>query len=325
LMVQLMGENMMRKDGDAHMQERRVIFPTVSPKTVRDHWLAQFRAVTQEVLAELQPKGNCDLVRDYAMVVSGEALKRITGLTNLTAQEMDQVSQHMIDGCANYGADHAVEQRCHAATGKVDDCISARLAGNLDPDDLSLLAVQQRAGLEEAAIRANIKLAISGGQNEPRDAIAGTAWALLRHPDRLAEVLSGRATWMQAFEEYARWISPIGMSPRRVAKEYELQGATLLPEDRVFLMYGAGNRDERIFAHPEVFDLHQDSSAAISFGAGPHFCAGAWVSKALIAQAALPMLFEAMEGLHLTEEASFGGWAFRGPMSVPVAWSSKLS
>lgn len=189
--------------------------------------------------------------------------------------------------------------------------------------DLSLLAVQQRAGLPESAIRANIKLAISGGQNEPRDAIAGTVWALLRHPEQLQEILSGRASWMQAFEEYARWISPIGMSPRRVAKQYELHGVTLQPEDRVFLMYGSGNRDERAFEHPDAFDLRQDCSAAVSFGAGPHFCAGAWISRALIAQVALPMLFEALPDLYLTEEAEFGGWAFRGALSVPVAWSTR--
>ena len=35
-------------------------------------------------------------------------------------------------------------------------------------------------------IKANIKLAISGGQNEPRDVIAGMVWALLTHPDQLA-------------------------------------------------------------------------------------------------------------------------------------------
>ncbi|OIQ37554.1 MAG: cytochrome [Roseobacter sp. MedPE-SW] len=325
LMVQLMGENMMRRDGEAHKSERRAIFPTISPKTVRDHWMTEFRNLTQKVLAELLPKGGCDLVRDYAMVVSGEALRRITGLTNLTAQEMDQVSQHMIDGCANYAADAEVEQRCHAATGRIDACISDRLAQPLDTDDLSLLAVQRRAGLEEPRIRANIKLAISGGQNEPRDAIAGTVWALLQHRDQLAEVLAGRANWGQAFEEYARWISPIGMSPRRVAKEYELYGVTLLPQDRVFLMYSSGNRDERVFARPGAFDLHQDCSAAISFGAGPHFCAGAWISKALIGQVALPMLFEAMQNLHLTAEAQFGGWAFRGPLSVPVAWSNAVS
>ena len=31
LMTQLMGQNMMRKDGDAHQRERRAIFPTLSP------------------------------------------------------------------------------------------------------------------------------------------------------------------------------------------------------------------------------------------------------------------------------------------------------
>lgn len=322
LMVQLMGENMMRKDGDAHMRERRAVFPTVSPKTVRDHWLGQFRALTQDVLLALEPQGGCDLVRDYAMLISGEALRRITGLTNLSAREMDEVSQHMIDGCANYASDRAVEQRCHLATKKIDDCISARLAQNLDEQDLSLLAVQQRAGLPEERVRANIKLAISGGQNEPRDAIAGTVWALLSHPEQLHLILSGGASWMQAFEEYARWISPIGMSPRRVAKDYDLHGVALQPEDRVFLMYGSGNRDERTFARPDVFDLTQDCSAALSFGAGPHFCAGAWISKALIAEVALPMLFEALPDLCLAGTAPFGGWAFRGPLSVPVAWTA---
>ncbi|MEP2716874.1 cytochrome P450 [Pseudophaeobacter sp.] len=321
LMTKLMGQNMMRKDGDAHQSERRAIFPTVSPKTVRDHWLAAFRALTTEILAGLVSRGSCDLVQDYATLVSGEALKRITGLTNMTARDMDLVSQQMIDGCANYAGDPAVERRCHAATRQIDACITARLDQPIAAEDRSLLAVQSRAGMGEQALRANIKLAISGGQNEPRDAIAGTAWALLTHPDQLADVQNGKATWLQAFEEYARWISPIGMSPRRVAQPYELKGVTLEPENRVFLMYGAGNRDTAHFSHPDEFDLHQNCAAALSFGAGPHFCAGAWISKALIAQVALPMLFEALPDLELAGEAPFGGWAFRGPLSVPVRWS----
>ena len=35
LMVQLMGQNMMRKDGPDHLAERKAIFPTISPKTVK--------------------------------------------------------------------------------------------------------------------------------------------------------------------------------------------------------------------------------------------------------------------------------------------------
>lgn len=321
LMTRLMGENMMRKDGAAHMAERRAIFPTVSPKTVKNRWLSQFHTSTTKIVAELAPQGHCDLVRDYAMPVSAEALKLVTGLCTMTAAEMDRVSQDMIDGCANYAGDLEVEQRCNASTVMIDDFITQELAAPLDPDDLSLIAVQHRAGLPEEQLRANIKLAISGGQNEPRDAIAGTAWALLAHPAQLAQVRAGQASWLQAFEEFARWISPIGMSPRQVAQPYELCGVHLSPGDRVFLMFGSGNRDERVFEHPDQFNLRQDTRAAISFGAGPHFCAGAWISRALIAEVALPLLFDGLKDLKLTGQPQFGGWAFRGPLSVPVAWT----
>ena len=74
-----------------------------------------------------------------------------------------------------------------------------------------------KAGFDPATISANVKLAISGGQNEPRDAIAGVIGTLLAMPDQLDKITSGQATWMNAFEEYARWMSPIGMSPRRIA------------------------------------------------------------------------------------------------------------
>ena len=69
LMTQLMGENMMRKDGAAHQAERRALFPALSPRTVQGHWLGQFNAAAQAILTDLAPKGRCDLVRDYAMPV----------------------------------------------------------------------------------------------------------------------------------------------------------------------------------------------------------------------------------------------------------------
>ncbi|MFO7919961.1 MAG: cytochrome P450 [Nioella sp.] len=322
LMTVLMGQNLMRKDGAAHQAERKAIFPTVSPKTVRDVWTAQFRARTAEVLDRIAPLGACDLVTDFALPVSGEALKAITGLTNMSYREMDRVSQGMIDGCANYAGDPEVEANCHDCTASIDRHIDDRMPRLRAAPDQSLLSVQMQAGLSGAQIRANVKLAISGGQNEPRDAIAGAAWALLAHPDQLAMVRAGAATWMQAFEEYARWISPIGMSPRRVARRDTVNGVTFEPEDRVFLMFGSGNRDEAVFDRPDVFDITQDCSASLAFGAGPHFCAGAWASRALIAEVALPMLFDRLKGLRLDPDGAtrFGGWAFRGPLSVPVVW-----
>ncbi|MCB1462811.1 MAG: cytochrome P450 [Nitratireductor sp.] len=324
LMTVLMGENMMRKDGDAHMSERKAIFPTVSPKTVKEVWRASFEENADRILDALAPMGKADLVRDYAMPLSAEALKAITGLTNMHFAEMNRVSQGMIDGCANYAGDPGIEANCHDCTASIDRHIDERWEEARTRPDHSLLSVQLRAGLSQSQIRANIKLAISGGQNEPRDAIAGAAWALLAHPGELALIGRGEATWMQAFEEYARWISPIGMSPRRIAVDHEMGGVTLNAEDRLFLMFGSANRDETVFDDPDEFRITRDTSQAIAFGAGPHFCAGAWASRALIAEVALPKLFGRLKNLRLDPDRNvkFTGWAFRGPLTVPVVWDA---
>ena len=323
LMSVLMGENMMRKDGEAHATERRATFPAFSPRTVRDHWLKEFRMHAEEVLEALAPLGACDLVADYAMPVSGHALRVITGLRNMTWREVDRVSQGMIDGISNYMGDTDVEAHCKDCTALIDAHIEERLPEIRHAPDLSLLSVQLQAGLSMESVRANVKLAISGGQNEPRDAIAGTVWALLTHPEQLELVRTGRASWRDAFEEYARWISPIGMSPRRVARDATVEGIDFKADSRVFFMFSSGNRDEEAFEAPEKFDVTRDTSPSLAFGAGPHFCAGAAASRALIADAALPMLFERLPGLRISGKVPFAGWAFRGPARVPVTWERK--
>lgn len=322
LMTVLMGRNMMRKDGKAHQSERRAIFPTVSPKTVQRIWKSKFETASAKVLERVTPLGAADMVADIARPISGAALKAMTGLTTMPWQEMDRVSQGMIDGCANYAADPVIEANCHDCTASIDAHIAKCTTALRATPDHSLLSVMLEAGMGADQISANIKLAISGGQNEPRDAIAGTAWALLSHPDQLATIQAGDSPWLAAFEEYARWMSPIGMSPRRIAQPYETHGVTFAPEDRVFLMFGSGNRDASAFANPDSFDITQNISKAISFGAGPHFCAGAWASKCLIADVALPMMFDRLPELDLAGETPFGGWAFRGPLQMPVRWST---
>ena len=320
LMNKLMGKNMMRKDGEEHMAERKAIFPTVSPKTVKLVWKQAFEKMTGEVLDDIEPLGQANMVNDIAQRISGNALRIITGLANMTWQDMDHVSQGMIDGIANYIGDPEVESRCNACTKNIEEKIDEMVPLLEETPNSSLLSVLLQAGASPELYYANVKLAISGGQNEVRDVISGLVWALLTYPDQMRRVQGGTNTWKDAFEEFTRWISPIGMSPRRVAQRHVLHGVTLEPEDRVFLMFGSGNRDETVFDRPEEFDMSQCAAASIAFGAGPHFCAGAWASRCLIADVAVPMIFDRLNGLRLNGETKFGGWAFRGPFVMPVAW-----
>ena len=323
LMNVLMGHNMMRKDGDEHRRERFVYYPTISPRKVEQVWSALFEQLADAVLDDFEESGSVDLVPDYATAVSGEALKAVTGLTQVRFQDLNAWSQAMIDGVANYTGNPELESRCHDATAAIDAAISERLPEIKQQSDYSLLSVMTEAGMPEEMVRANIKLTISGGQNEPRDAIAGAIWALLTHPDQLDLALSGEVSWLQVFEEYCRWIAPIGMSPRRVAVEHTYGGVVFEPEERVFFMFGSGNRDEQYFDEPDRFDVTRDTTASLHFGAGPHFCAGAAASRSLVGDVALPKIFERLDNLEIdlgNAPVEFGGWAFRGPLRLPVNW-----
>ncbi len=325
LMNVLMGQNMMRKDGDAHRKERFVYYPAISPNKVKAWWSSVFADLTNMVLDDLIDRGSADLVPTYATALSGEALKVITGLTNATFQEINDWSQAMIDGISNYIGAPEPEARCNAATAAIDAAIDERLPELEHTPDMSLLSVMVQSGMPLDQVRANIKLTISGGQNEPRDAIAGAIFALLTHPDQLELVLNGSVTWQQVFEEYCRWVAPICMSPRRIAQEHTFQGVTFEPEERVMFMFGSANHDEDYFTNPALFDITRDISPNLTFGAGPHVCAGAAASRSLVGDFALPLAFERLQNLQLDESAAstrFGGWAFRGPLNVSVKWNT---
>ena len=146
-----------------------------------------------------------------ALPLSAECLKDITGLTNMRFADMDAWSQAMIDGIANYASDRQVEARCHAATAGIDAAIDDMIPVLTKHPNASILSVLLASGQSIESVRANVKLAISGGQNEPRDAIAGTVWALLTHPARAGRRGQGK------MDRRVRGICALDRADRNVA------------------------------------------------------------------------------------------------------------
>jgi cytochrome P450 len=113
------------------------------------------------------------------------------------------------------------------------------------------------------------------------------------------------------------------MSPREIAEPYSYKGVDFEVGERIFFMFNSANRDEEIFDDSDKFILKRDLSRSVTFGAGPHYCAGAWISRALIADVALPKIFRRLKGLQLINPKNvlFDGWAFRGPLSLECQWN----
>lgn len=323
LMTRSIGETLLRQDGAAHQRLRRAAERPLRPRVVKEHWLPAFRRNAEDILAGVSDRGECDLVVDVAGPLAARNLAALLGLRGVGDLEMQEWSQAIIDAGGNYGEDPAIWARCARAVTALDTAMDNVLPVLRRDPDHSVISSMLHADdpLTENEIRTNVRVFLGGGLNEPRDSMAVAAYALLTHEDQRREVEAEPALWKRVFEEAVRWISPIGMYPRRVATRTELAGRVLEPGDKLGVVIASGNRDERVFGHPDAFDIHRTETGHVAFGGGPHFCLGTWVSRAAVGQIGLPALFDTLPGLRLTEEkVPFGGWVFRGPLRLDAAW-----
>ena len=65
-----------------------------------------------------------------------------------------------------------------------------------------------------------------------------------------------------------------------MTKDTEVQGVSIPKGSRIWVMFGAANRDESTFGNSEAFDPTRDNlKEHIAFGKGHHFCIGAPLSR----------------------------------------------
>ena len=326
LMTRAIGPALLRQDGDAHRRLRAAAEGPVRPRVVKNQWLPLFQRNADALIHAFIDRGEADLFAGFAGPLAGANLATILGLPDATAADIQAWSQAIIDGCGNYADDPDVWARCARASQAVDEAVLEMIPYLREHPDSSVISSMLHAEdpLTPDEIRTNVKIFIGGGVNEPRDAIAVATFALLTHPDQLADVLAGQTPWRTVFEEAVRWVSPIGMYPRQVTERTELAGTVLKPGDRIGVVISSANRDERVFSRPDEFDTRRGAVPHLAFGGGPHFCLGTWVARASIAEIALPTLFRQLPELTLPdpEGVRMAGWVFRGPVTLPATWRS---
>lgn len=113
------------------------------------------------------------------------------GIPNATDEELQRWSQALIDGAGNFGYFDESFARAAQANIEINDCIRSnedRLRANPDPSALSMM-INVDEPIEYSQIIANIKIAIGGGINEPRDALLTILYGLLTNPDQLEHIV----------------------------------------------------------------------------------------------------------------------------------------
>ena len=312
---------LMRKDGEAHQRERMAMAPAFSPKVIMNDWMPQYMRIAEEYVGRL-PRGEIvDLFTVLSGAYAARGLAILLGMEEASDDEMMEWSQALIEGAGNFGWQDAPFERSDRANAQIHALLDSLQDRHRAAPNNSAFSVMLNADdpIEEKQIYANIKIAIGGGINEPRDALNTILFGLLTHPDQLAEVKRGDS-WDKAFEEGVRWVAPIQASSRLVTADTVIRGCLIPKGDTVMTIQASANRDEDLFENGEAFEVFRDKNAHQAFGNGPHFCQGTHVARRAVGQVMLPMLFDRFPNMEIpdVDQVIWKGFGFRGPTQIPV-------
>lgn len=316
-----LAHTLMRKDHDEHRAERMAMMPALMPKTIEADWAPLYAKLASDYLDRL-PRGEIvDLFPTLAGPLAARMLAHAMGLPDASDADMQRWSQVLIDGAGNFGWHPGPFEASDRANAEMNACIRANAERVRVTPDSSALSFMSRAKnpIPESQVIANVKIAIGGGINEPRDALLTVLFGLLTNLDQLAEVRE-KGLWREAFEEGVRWVAPIQASSRLVMEDTEIGGCHIPKGDTVMTIQASANRDEDLFEDGENFNALRRENPHQAFGSGPHHCAGAHLSRRTVGDILLPMLFERFPKMSLPEPDAvrWHGFGFRGPLNLPV-------
>ena len=138
------------------------------------------------------------------------------------------------------------------------------------------------------------------------------------HPDQWDLLRSDPSLIPGAFNEVLRLHAPVQFFTRLATTEVRIDGTTIERDQRVLIMYGSANRDERRFPEPDRFDVTRNPTEQLAFGRGIHLCVGINLAR-LEAHAFLRHLVERVKRFEAVGPIT---WAInntlQGPAQLPL-------
>lgn len=275
--------SMINLDDPQHKRRRNLVNKGFTPRHVEEHE-PFIRDVCRQLIDNVAMRRRCDFVKEIAaplpMIMIGEML-------GVEPEDRDRLLRWSDDMISGTSADAAPELA--SAAGKAFEeyaaynrrVVADRRANPRD-DLMSVLVHAEIAGekLSDEELLQESLLILVGGDETTRHVISGGMEALIRNPDQRQKLIDDPAKIPSAVEEMLRWVTPIQNMSRTLTGDCELRGQKLQEGDKLLLLYVSGNRDERVFANPDVFDVERTPNDHVAFGGfGTHFCLGASLAR----------------------------------------------
>lgn len=242
------------------------------------------------------PLGDEQTVRDKAvLMVQSDSRTRAKGPEHIAAYDWMQ----------NYAAGVIAERRARPQ----NDLISHFSMAEIDGDRL-----------DEREVLLTTTTLIMAGIESLGGFMSMFALNLADHSDARQAVVANPAQLADAIEESLRFNTSAQRFRRSLQKDVTLHGQTIREGDFVCLAYGSGNRDERQFPNPDVYDIARKPRGHLGFGGGVHACLGTAIAR-LAVRIAFDEFHKVVPNYRRTQEhlAWMPSSTFRSPLLLELA------
>jgi cytochrome P450 len=268
-------------DPPEHTAKRRLVSRTFTPRRIAD-LEPTIRDLSTRYIDGFVEQGEADLIADYAAKLPMDVISRMLGVPRGDDDELRGWTNALIDRAEGepdvtpagieafghlyrYFTDHVARLRRDPG----DDLASALVHTEIDGerlDDLELVGF--------------CFLLIIAGNETTTKLLGNCLHALQCFPDQRRRLLDDPARIPDAIEETLRYEGSTQLMARTLTRDVGLHGEQLATGEKVLLLLGSANRDERVFAAPDRFDLERPKDQQhVGLGHGIHVCLGAALAR----------------------------------------------
>ncbi|MFM2302100.1 MAG: hypothetical protein RLZZ84_1836 [Pseudomonadota bacterium] len=259
----------------------RALIQSAMTKRALDHVLEPTRASCQRHLAALDGREVFDFVGDYGSKVTVDLLFHLFNLPREGAEQVrdnavlmvqtdaktrQKTEQHLaaFRWMAAY-AENLVQER---KQNPGDDLLSNFITAEIDGEKLL-----------DNEVQLTVTTLIMAGIESLSGFLGMFATNLADFADARRAVSADPALIPDAMEESLRFNTSAQRFKRCLTQDFELHGQTMKAGDFVMLCYGSANRDERMFADPDTYDITRRPKRHLGFGGGVHSCIGSMLAR----------------------------------------------
>ncbi|MGW3645712.1 cytochrome P450 [Streptomyces sp. NPDC000878] len=276
-------------DGDDHRRLRGLVSKAFTPRMISE--IRPFiRAEAERMAEEMAAAGSCDFVESFADPLPLAVMCKLLGVPR---EDYDTFRGWTNDIGLVFSLVHGgdIVERVERAVVGLNGYISALMedkAKNPGDDLISTLVTAQReeGQVSEEELRNLLVTLVFAAHDTTCHQLSNAMVIFAERPEQWNLLAERPELAPQAIEEIIRWSPSTPIIYRCAAEDFDYGGMRIAKGTFMTMCAQTAQRDPRVFEYGDSFDITTTSTAPpLLFGAGMHYCLGAPLARAEMADA----------------------------------------